>query len=114
MSKLLQKQFTFTRLVASLIEFAYREGFTLTFGDAYRSKEEAKRLSKLGLGIINSLHCQRLAVDLNLFKEDLWIQDGKGFQALGEYWESLSTPGIVCRWGGRFARKDFNHFEIVN
>lgn len=36
-----QKQRHFTRLVGLLIEYAYQEGYELTFGDAYRDPPSA-------------------------------------------------------------------------
>jgi hypothetical protein len=42
-----QKQSIFIFLVARLIIFAYENGYEMTFGEAYRSPEEALRLTKL-------------------------------------------------------------------
>ena len=105
-----QKQSTFSRLVASLILRAYREGFEVTFGEAWRSREEAARLAALGKGIKASLHMQRLAVDLNLFKDGKYLTTTEAHQPLGEWWEALSTSEYQCCWGGRFG--DGNHYSI--
>lgn len=112
MSELLQKQFTFTRLVASLIEKAYALGYTLAFEEAWRTPEQAALNAKRGIGITHSLHTERLAIDFNLFKDGIWLEKSEDFLELGKYWESLSTPGFNCTWGGRFTRPDGNHFSI--
>jgi len=106
-----EKQRLFTRLVGKLIEYAYASGYELTFGDAYRSPEQAKLNAQAGKGIINSLHCERLAIDLNLFVNGVYQTDSAAYKALGEYWETL---GPDCKWGGRFSRPDGNHFSIAH
>jgi hypothetical protein len=105
-----EKQSVFVSLIALLITHAKLLGYELTFGEAYRSKEEAERLAKLGKGIKNSLHTQRLAIDLNLFKKGKYLTDSSDHKPLGEYWESLSTKDYTCHWGGRFG--DGNHYSI--
>lgn len=106
-----EKQRLFTQLVGKLIEYAYASGYELTFGDAYRSPEQAKLNAQAGKGIINSLHCERLAIDLNLFVNGVYQTDSAAYKALGEYWETL---GSDCKWGGRFSRPDGNHFSIAH
>lgn len=105
-----QKQSVFARLVAQLINRATRDGFEVTFGEAYRSPEEAARLAKLGKGVRNSLHTQRLAIDINLFKDGRYLSSTEAHRALGEWWEQLSTDQYTCYWGGRF--NDGNHYSI--
>ncbi len=107
-----QKQRIFARLIGRLIEHAYSNGYELTFGDAYRSPEAAAANAAAGTGIRNSLHTQRLAVDLNLFIDGIYQTDSAAHQPLGEFWESLSGDGYTCCWGGRFRRPDGNHYSI--
>ena len=107
-----EKQRFFTMLVGVLIEKAYDMGYELTFGDAYRSPEMAAIYAKQGKGIKNSLHTKRLAIDLNLFKNGEYQMDSEAYRKIGEYWESLSTGGIKCCWGGRWRRPDGNHFSV--
>lgn len=106
-----EKQRLFTRLIGKLIEYAYGIGYELTFGDAYRSPEQAKLNAASGKGIVNSLHCERLAIDLNLFINGQYKTQTEDYKVLGEYWETL---GPDCRWGGRFSRPDGNHFSIAH
>lgn len=107
-----EKQSIFVFKVAELIVHARWLGYELTFGDAYRSKEEAARLAKLGVGIKTSLHCQRLAIDLNLFKKGVLLTKSEEYAPLGIWWEKQSPEddSYECCWGGRF--KDGNHFSI--
>src|SRR3990167_2108205 len=104
MSELLQKQFKFARNLATLIIHIYSEGYTVTMGEAYRSPEEAKRLAKLGRGIVTSLHIDRLACDLQLFKNGVWMFDGASYKPFGEFWKGLSETKFRCTWGGDFSK----------
>lgn len=104
-----EKQSAFAALVADLIVHARSLGFELSFGEAYRSPEEAARLAKAGKGIKASLHCQRLAIDLNLFKDGKYLSSTEAHRPLGEWWEQLHP---LCRWGGRF--NDGNHYSFTN
>lgn len=108
-----QKQQIFAVLVADLIQHAVASGYAVRLGEAYRSPEEAQRLATLGKGIVNSQHCQKLAIDLNLFKDGKYLTASEDHKPLGEYWELQSGDEYQCRWGGRFARRDGNHYEIV-
>lgn len=103
-----QKQRRFTRLVGLLIEYAYQHGYELTFGDAYRDPRLHGAMGvKLGYSHPSSTHKQRLAVDFNLFKDGVWLQQTEDYTKLGEYWESLGGS-----WGGRFTSGDGNHFSL--
>ena len=73
-----QKQSRFARMTAQLINHATILGYEITFAHAYRSQDEAKRL-----GFSKSLHCQRLAIDLNLFKNGRYLTSTKAHTPLG-------------------------------
>ena len=108
--KLWEQQALFAFNVSKLIQYINSREFHVTFGDAYRTPEMAAIYAKEGKGITNSLHCKRLAIDLNLF--DLngdYLTDSRFYEQFGIYWESLHDNN---RWGGKFARKDGNHFEM--
>ena len=94
------KQRKFTRMVADLIIFAYDNGYELTFGDAYRD-------SRVTYGHPESLHRSRLAIDLNLFKDQVYLKTTDDHRELGEYWESIGGT-----WGGRFS--DGNHYSLAH
>jgi hypothetical protein len=104
------KQRLFTYLVSELIAYAYAQGYELTFGETYRTPEQAKLNAEKGSGIPNSLHGDRLAVDFNLFKDGEFLTSSEDHRPLGDYWKSLHP---LCRWGGDFRPKiDGNHYSI--
>src|SRR4051812_37238025 len=94
-----EKQRRFTQLVGRLIEFAYSNGYELTFAEAYRTPEQAALNAKSGAGIANSLHTKRLAVDLMLFIDGVWQTSPDAYRPLGDYWKTLDPE---CAWGGDF------------
>lgn len=104
-----EKQSLFVVLVARLIDYASALGYELTFGEAYRSPEEAARLAKAGKGIAKSLHTSRLAIDLNLFKDGVYQRGTEAYRPLGEWWERQDP---LCKWGGFFG--DGNHFSLTH
>jgi len=106
-----KKQSKFAVMVARLILYAESLGYEVTFGEAYRTPEQAALNAKSGAGIANSLHCERLAIDLNLFKDGQYLTTTEDHRPLGEYWESIGGS-----WGGRFKTKnkksDGNHYSL--
>lgn len=103
-----QQQSAFVKLVTALMLFAHARGYELTFGETYRSPEEARRLATLGVGVYPSYHTKKLAIDLNLFRDGVYLSTTTAHRPLGEYWESLDPQ---CTWGGRFGRSDGNHYS---
>ena len=105
--KLSEKQQLFTQHVAILIQEIFKHGYACTLGECYRTPEQAEIYAKSGRGIKNSLHCQRLAIDLNIFSPNGdFLTKTEDYAQFGAFWESL---GPENRWGGRFS--DGNHFE---
>lgn len=92
-------------MVSELIQKAIELGFEVTLGEAWRSPQEAARLAAAGKGSEKSLHSERLAIDLNLFRDGVYLKSIKSHEPLGEYWESLGGS-----WGGRFG--DGNHYSL--
>lgn len=109
MLTLRQKQSLFMRLLARLLVEIDLRGYEVTGGELFRSPEEAARLAKAGKGITTSLHCQRLAIDLHLFKDGHYLTSTESHRQFGEFWEQLHP---LCRWGGRF--KDGNHYSLTH
>lgn len=109
MGELNRQQGVFVELVARLITWAYEQGFTLTFGEAHRSRATAAANAAAGTGIAHSLHVDRLAIDFNLFRDGVWLANSEAHEPLGVFWESLHP---LCRWGGRFAKPDGNHYSM--
>lgn len=103
-----QTQSDFCLLVASLIQQAYAMGYELTLGDTYRDPRVHGALGvKQGYGHPKSAHKQRLAIDLNLFRDGQYFSSTEAYRDLGEWWE---TQHPLARWGGRF--QDGNHFSF--
>ncbi len=103
-----EKQQLFTVMIGNLIHWAEEKGYRLTFGEAYRTPEQAALNAKKGSGISNSLHTQRLAIDFNLFINGQYMTRTEDYRPLGEYWESIGGS-----WGGRFkSNPDGNHFSL--
>ena len=107
---LLEKQQLFSQLVAKLILRASELGYQVTLGEAYRTPEQAALNALAGQGISNSLHTQRLAIDLNLFKDNKYLATSSAHKPLGDYWKTLHEG---CCWGGDFQpRADGNHYSL--
>ena len=110
MSTLATLQQQFSQDAARLIAYAATQGFAVTLGEAWRSPEQAQWNAEHGSGIANSLHCQRLAIDLNLFKDGVYLTGKDGYDVLGAWWKALG-PGHC--WGGDFTRADYDHYSIT-
>jgi len=110
MSALLDQQMEFPPLVAQLIQWVYAQGYTLTLGEAWRSPQEAAINAQTGAGIANSLHTQKLAIDLNLFKDGQYLSDLESYRPLGDYWKTLHP---LARYGGDFSSPDMDHFSLT-
>lgn len=103
-----EQQSLFAQLVARLILKAAEAGYEVTFGEAWRTPEQALLNHRKGTGTVNSLHLSRLAIDLNLFKAGKWLAATEDHRALGLWWEHQHPS---CRWGGRF--NDGNHYSFT-
>jgi len=104
-----QKQSRFARMVVDLLERATELSYEYTLGEAYRPPETAALYAKQGKGIARSLHCDRLAIDICLFKDGLYLTKSEQYKELGEAWEEMGGA-----WGGRFGRPDGNHFSLAH
>ena len=106
------EQEIFSLNVAKLIEFIYKNKYSCTIGEAYRTEEQSLIYAKEGKGIVNSLHKKRLAVDLNIFTAaGKYLSKTEDYKIFGAYWESLHPKN---KWGGRFkSRPDGNHFQMT-
>ena len=106
MSRLLELQQEFAEKFADFIGRLHIAGYKVTYGEAYRTKEQAEINAKKGIGSANSLHCDRLAMDINLFLNGKYLSKTEDYKIAGEIWEKMGG----C-WGGRFS--DGNHFSIA-
>lgn len=108
---LAQKQHAFAMAVAKLLLWLEEQGYTVALGEAHRPPETAALYAKQGRGIANSLHCDRLAIDLILRRGAAVLTRSEDYAEVGNYWESLHAD---ARWGGRFMRPDGGHFSFTH
>lgn len=73
-------------------------GYEWTYGDAFRDPD-------CPYGSRRSLHSERLAIDINLYREGIWLDKTEDHTPLAEFWEGLGGS-----WGGRFG--DGNHYSL--
>ena len=96
MSILGEKRALFTSLVPRLIDKMIEDGYTPLMG-----KDGLKHMK-------NSLHFEGLAIDIDLFKDGVYLTKTDDHLIFGQFWESLDDS---CRWGGRWG--DGNHYSLT-
>lgn len=101
-----QKQRRFPLMVASLIQYIYSQGYECTLGDAFRDPRVFGVVGvTMGYGHPSSAHKRKLAIDLNLFKDGVYLDKTEDHRPIGEWWERQGGT-----WGGRF--NDGNHYSL--
>jgi len=99
----------FAQDVGDLIRYIYERKYKCTLGEVYRTEDQALLYAKEGIGIKDSLHCKRLAIDICLFSPDgKYLDKTESYTEFGLFWESLNP---LNRWGGHFKNADGNHFQ---
>lgn len=113
-----QKQARFCRLLSQLIAWIFARGWEVTLADGgvtlMRKVQTSEGITVRAIDrehMDGSLHYSRLAQDLNLFVDGVWITkaDHPAWLAIGKFWKSLDPD---CAWGGDFASKDANHVSL--
>lgn len=102
----LQQLFAATTI--ALYQRILAEGYKFTYGETWRDPRIAALNAKAGTGIAHSLHTDRLAVDINLFKNGIYLPNTSDHALFGAYWKTLHP---LARWGGDF--KDGNHYSFT-
>jgi D-alanyl-D-alanine carboxypeptidase-like protein len=106
-----ERQALFSALLPRLLDKAFALGFDVSMGEVWRPPKMASIYASMGIGIANSLHTQRLAVDLNLWRDGTLLTRSEDYRDLGWYWKSLHE---LARWGGDWKhRSDGAHFSIT-
>lgn len=96
-----EKQELFTECIAKLITYIYSKGYKVRCGDFWAKIRDPLEHKK------DSQHYVKMAGDLNLFKDGVFLDKTEDHKEFGAYWESLHP---ACRWGGRW--NDGNHYEV--
>lgn len=114
-----QHQSEFGKDVLRLLNYAIYLNLDFTFGEVYRTEYQQKWYYENGYSkTINSMHCKKLAIDVNFFfngklldemtgSEAERIQANKFKQLLAKKWQELNPlnrAGYTWGW-------DDNHFE---
>ncbi len=128
-----EKQRLFARLSSEFMVWAIGRGYEFTYGEARRSDEQAELnamgadgraelvqylvphypvlakciANNVGSGIRLTLHEIGLALDLNLFRDGVYLTKTEDWREIGEHWEGMNP---LCRWGGRWG--DGNHISL--
>lgn len=97
--RLKAKQMLFAKLLPLLLGYIHALGHEVTLGNTTAPTSTP-----------TSLHPKKLAIDLNLFIAGVYQRSTKAHEKPGVFWESLHP---LCRWGGRFKKKDGNHYEMT-
>ena len=121
MTELLKKQGLFCVLLSEFIKDLTQRGYLVTMGECWRSPETAEIYAKEHKGIVNSVHCLRLACDLNIFtsagkqlvSKDDYKFAGEIWKSYGEMLERCNQESVQTIWGGDFQpNPDADHFSI--
>jgi len=108
-SRAVDSQVAFSYDLGRLLLYAEEMGYQITMGETWRTRYQQRHNIDIGVSwTYNSKHLVRRAVDLNLIIDGRLANDCSDYEALGDYWESLSPYN---KWGGRWRNKDCPHFQ---
>ena len=87
-------------MIALLILYINEQGYEVTSGEFWAYEEDGRHIKE-------SFHYDRLAADLNLFKNGKYLRSTESHKQFGDFWKSLGGS-----WGGDFGNKDGNHYSL--
>jgi len=93
---LVDKQNKFAGMVALLVLYIQSQGYQVTYGDAYRD-------DRVTYGHPKSTHRFRLAVDLNIFKDGVYLSGDEDHAKFHDFWDSIG--------GSERIENDGNHYS---
>lgn len=107
---LVGEQALFLLDACTLIQWCTEQGWVVTGGELLRPVEMQEIYVKSGRSkTMDSKHIQKLAIDLNFFKDGAYVCDKPSLQKTGDYWESLNPKNS---WGGNWnSFKDCPHYQ---
>jgi hypothetical protein len=106
-----EKQRVFSQLAARLILEMAAQGYEVAIAYAYRDQTTQDRLVAEGSGSRRSLHPLKLAIDLDLFKDGVYLTRSEDHARFGAWWKQQHP---LCRWGGDFPKPDGNHYSVTH
>lgn len=107
---MVQEQAAFLLDVAKLIQYATSLGLVVTGGELYRTAEQQQIYVQTGRSkTMKSKHLERLAIDLNFFKDGKLTYSAPEVLEVGKYWESLNSKNSAGMFWKSF--KDAPHFQ---
>jgi hypothetical protein len=105
-----EKQELFSLLIAEHVLWLYSKGYKVRWGDMYRDPRVHGVVGeKKGYGAAFSMHKDKCAADLNLFRDGKFLTETEDHLESGRKWESRHP---LCCWGGRF--NDGNHYSLTH
>lgn len=104
------EQASFLLNACKMIQAATDMGFLVTAGELWRSPEQQAIYVKTRRSkTMRSRHLERMAIDLNFFRDGQLVYGIEALAPLGDFWESLHP---LNSWGGRgVSIKDVPHFS---
>lgn len=92
-------QAEFLLQACELVQWATAEGYVITGGELWRSVEQQKIYVSTGRSkTMQSSHLDRLAIDLNIFKDGK-LCTREQIKPIGDRWEAMHPKN---RWGGNW------------
>lgn len=106
-----EKRRLFTKLFCALVNWAVSsDGIEMQFEEGFVKTTDAADGDWDGPHMNGGAHYTGLAHDASLFIHGVYIDKNHPFwQDLGAMWKRMHP---LCRWGGDFAKRDFNHFSL--
>lgn len=83
------------------------QGYEVGEGEGWRTPEQAAINAAKGIGILASLHCDRMAHDLVIRKDGTEISPEE-YMRVGRAWKDINP---LNRHGGDFKMRDYQHFS---
>ena len=106
-----EKQARFTSKIAQLIVWANDNGIYLIGSELFRTPEQAEINAAKGVGIKNSVHRKKLALDMYVYKGGKILWSGPEYKQVADKWKTMDPD---ARWGGDFRRRDVYHYSFIH
>jgi hypothetical protein len=107
-----EKQSLFARLLAQLILWIFAQGWEVTLSEGYVGITDGKDFDHDGPHMRAGAHYTQLGQDLNLFVQGKYQRTGcPEWDEIGAKWLSYHP---LCRWGGQFKSRDWNHVSLFH